>query len=70
MPGSSSSHHLHTLPGLLITIREMAKHGRDYALQTIKNAKALGQALLDEGVDVEAREFGFTESHQLAINVK
>ncbi|HBJ47942.1 MAG TPA: glycine hydroxymethyltransferase, partial [Deltaproteobacteria bacterium] len=35
----------------------------------ITNAKALGQALTDEGVNVEAKEFGFTESHQLAINV-
>ena len=69
MPGSSSSHHIHTLPGLLIAIREMAAHGKKYACQTIANAKALGQALTDEGVNVEAREFEFTESHQLAINV-
>jgi len=69
MPGSSSSHHLHTLPGMLIAIREMALHGKNYASQTISNAKALGQALVDEGVNVEAQEFGFTKSHQLAINV-
>ncbi len=69
MPGSSSSHHLHTLPGLLVAIREMKLHGEKYASQTIANAKAFGQALTDEGVNVEAREFGFTESHQLALNV-
>ena len=69
MPGSSSSHQLHTLPGMLIAIREMAQFGREYAAQTVANAKALGQALTDEGVSVEAKEFGFTESHQLAINV-
>ena len=69
MPGSSSSHHLHTLPGLLITIREMAEYGKKYAAQTVKNAKAFGRALSDEGVHVEAREFGFTASHQLALNV-
>ena len=40
MPGSSSSHHLHTLPGMLIAIREMAEFGREYAAQTITNAKA------------------------------
>ena len=70
MPGSSSSHHLHTLPGLLVAIREMAVHGKKYATQTIANAKALGTALNDQGVNVEAKEFGFTESHQLALNVK
>ncbi|MGA1599032.1 MAG: serine hydroxymethyltransferase [bacterium] len=69
MPGSSSSHHLHTLPGLLVTIREMQAHGRAYAEQTVRNAKALGQALHDSGVVVEAAEFGFTESHQIALNV-
>ena len=69
MPGSSSSHHLHALPGLLIAIREMTKFGWDYAVQTIANAKAFGQALTDEGMNVAAKEFGFTESHQLAINV-
>jgi glycine hydroxymethyltransferase len=69
MPGSSSSHHLHTLPGLLITIREIAENGKKYAVQTIANAKAFGQALTDEGVKVEARDFGFTASHQLALNV-
>ena len=69
MPGSSSSHHLHTLPGMLIAIREMAEFGREYAAQTITNAKALGQSLIDEGANVEAKEFGFTESHQFAINV-
>ena len=69
MPGSSSSHHLHTLPGLLIAIREMSLYGEKYAAQTISNAKAFGKALTDEGVNVEAREFGYTESHQLAINV-
>ncbi len=70
MPGSSSSHHLHTLPGLLVAIREMAKYGKKYATQTIANAKALGKALFAEGINVEAQEFGFTESHQLALNVK
>ena len=69
LPGSSSNHHLHTLPGLLATIREMKQFGKAYAAQTVKNAKALGQALCDEGIAVEAREFGFTESHQIAINV-
>ena len=47
----------------------MTKFGWDYAVQTIANVKALGQALTDEGMNVVAKEFGFTESHQLAINL-
>jgi len=69
MPGSSSSYHFYALPRLLIAIHEMIKFGLDYAVQTIDNAKAWGQALTDEGMNVAAKEFGFTESHKLAINV-
>jgi glycine hydroxymethyltransferase len=68
-PGSSSNHHLHTLPALLVAIREMRQHATTYATQIVQNAKALGQALEDEGIQVEARDFGYTESHQIAVNV-
>ena len=68
-PGSSSNHHLHTLPALLVAIREMQQHGGAYAAQIVRNAKALGQAVTDAGVPVEGRDFGFTESHQIAVNV-
>jgi glycine hydroxymethyltransferase len=54
---------------MLIAIREMAEYGHQYASQTVANAKVFGQALTDEGVNVEAEEFGFTESHQLALDV-
>ncbi len=68
-PGSSSNHHLHSLPALLVAIREMQAHARDYAAQIVANAQALGAALDAEGVAVEAKEFGFTKSHQIAVNV-
>lgn len=68
-PGSSSNHHLHSLPGLLVAIREMKLHGQAYAAQVVANAQALGRALDDAGIAIEAREFGFTRSHQIAVNV-
>jgi glycine hydroxymethyltransferase len=68
-PGSSSNHHLHSLPALLVAVREMKAHGRDYAAQTVANAQALGRALDGEGIAVEARDFGYTQSHQIAVNV-
>jgi glycine hydroxymethyltransferase len=68
-PGSSSNHHLHTLPALLIATREMKKYGRAYAEQIIKNAQALGRSLAELGTEVEAKEFGFTRSHMIAVNV-
>jgi glycine hydroxymethyltransferase len=35
----------------------------------VSNAQALGKALDSEGVGVEARDFGYTQSHQIAVNV-
>jgi glycine hydroxymethyltransferase len=68
-PGSSSNHHLHTLPALLVAIREMRQHAPAYASQIVRNAKTLGQALDAAGVRVEARDFGYTASHQIAVDV-
>ena len=68
-PGSSSNHHLHTLPALVVAIREMKAHGRDYVRQIVRNAQAFGRALSDLGIPVEAKELGFTRSHQIAVDV-
>src|SRR5262245_41659785 len=68
-PGSSSNHHLHSLPGLLVATREMKQHGRAYANQVVRNAQALGRALSAQGISVEAKALGFTKSHQIAVNV-
>lgn len=68
-PGSSSNHHLNTLPALLVAVREMQRYGRDYAAQIVHNAQALGRSLDELGTPVEAREFGYTRSHMIAVNV-
>jgi len=68
-PGSSSNHHLDTLPPLLITTFEMLAFGEEFAAQVIKNAKILGRCLDAKGFDVQAKEFDYTESHQLAVDV-
>jgi glycine hydroxymethyltransferase len=68
-PGSSSNHHLHTLPALLVAIREMKHYGQAYAAQIVHNAQALGSALDELGTPVEARESGYTLSHMIAVNV-
>ena len=68
-PGIVSNHHLHHLAGLGIATAEMMEFGEDYAKQTIKNSKALAQALNEEGFNVMCEELGFTQSHQVAMNV-
>ena len=69
-PGSSSNHHLDTLAQMAICTYEMLEFGEQYAEDTIKNAKALAAALDKHGFDVQGKEFGYTESHQVAVNVK
>jgi len=68
-PGTSSNHHLHTLPALLVAIREMKIHGQAYAKQICSNILALAKSLELNGIKVEAKEFGYTRSHQIAVDV-
>lgn len=69
-PGSSSNHHLDTLAQMGICTYEIMEFGEQYAEDTIKNAKALASAMDRLGFDVQAKEFGYTESHQIAVNMK
>jgi glycine hydroxymethyltransferase len=68
-PGSSSNHHLHSLPALIVATREMKMYAPQYASQIIRNAQALGKHLDELGTPVEARDFGYTRSHTIAVNV-
>ncbi|NIQ38701.1 MAG: aminotransferase class I/II-fold pyridoxal phosphate-dependent enzyme [Proteobacteria bacterium] len=69
-PGSSSNHHLDTLAQMAVCAYEMIEFGRKYTEDIIQNAKALAEALDRQGFNVEAKEFGYTESHQVAVNME
>jgi len=68
-PGSSSNHHLETLVALAVSTYEMLEFGADYARQVVANAKQLARGLYDAGFKVQGEQFGFTESHQVAIDM-
>lgn len=68
-PGVTSSHHLHAMAALAITLAEMDVYGKDYAAQACKNSRALGQALYELGVPVLCPDLGFTRSHAIAVDV-
>ncbi len=68
-PGSSSNHHLFSLPALLVSALEVETFGEDYARATVENARALAGALHKEGLDVAAPDLGYTRSHQVAVDV-
>ncbi len=69
-PGVLSNHHLHRIPALYLTLLEMKKFGKSYARQIIKNAKTLAKELYNFGFDVLGKEKGFTQSHQVIVNVR
>lgn len=68
-PGSSSNHHLETLVALSIAAYEMMEFGVEYARQVVANAKCFAEKLFERGFKVQAEKFGFTQSHQVAIDV-
>lgn len=68
-PGTSSNHHLHNVAGKAVALAEMMEFGAAYAKQVIGNAKALAQSLYENGIDVLGEKNGFTESHQVAVNI-
>ncbi|MEM4700138.1 MAG: serine hydroxymethyltransferase [Candidatus Nezhaarchaeales archaeon] len=68
-PGLVSNHHLARLASLAVTLAEMAVYGREYALQVVRNSKSLAKALRDHGFNVLGSHRGFTESHQVVLDV-
>jgi len=68
-PGSSSNHHLETLVALTCASYEVLEFGAEYARQVIANAKYFARKLHGHGFRVQAEEFGFTETHQVAIDM-
>lgn len=69
-PGVVSNHHLHAVAGVAVMLAEMLEFGKEYMAQIVKNAKALGKALFDRGLDVLCPDQGFTASHTIAIHLK
>ncbi len=69
-PGSSSNHHLDTLAQMAICAYEFMEFGEQYDEDTINNAKALAAELDRHGFDVQGKAFGYTETHQVAVNVR
>jgi glycine hydroxymethyltransferase len=68
-PALHSNHHLHHVAAKAVAMAEMLAFGKAYSEQIIKNAQALGQALVEEGFKVLAEHKGFTKSHVLLIEV-
>ena len=61
--------HVHRIACLGIVMEEMLLHGKEYAEQIVRNAKHLAKCLDDLGVPVKYAERGYTESHQILLDL-
>lgn len=68
-PALFSNHHLHNVAGLAVALTEMLEFGKEYHKHVIENAKAFAQALHDYGLKVLCEHLGFTESHQVVVDI-
>lgn len=68
-PGITSSYHLHHVAAKAIAYAEHLEFGEAYAKQIIKNAKHFAQSLYDKGFKVFGEKLGFTESHQILVEI-
>jgi glycine hydroxymethyltransferase len=70
VPSLFDNYHQNRVAAMTIAAAEMIEYGEEYADQVIKNAKALGQALNEQGFTVVGSHKGFTETHQILLDVR
>lgn len=65
----TSHHHMADVIALAIVLLEYKeKKGSEYAEQIIKNAKAFGEALHNYNLNVQAKDLGYTNCHQIWLD--
>lgn len=68
-PGFVGTYQLNRVAALGLTALEFLEYGNAYMSQVIKNAQALAQALDAYGLIVWAKSKGFTQSHQVLLDM-
>ena len=68
-PAVMDNAHWNRIAALAQAFLEMKKFGRQYASQVIRNSRALAEALDERGIPVRCREYGYTASHQVLLDM-
>ena len=68
-PGLVDNAHWNRIAALTWALDEVRRRGTKYAPQVIANAKALAKALHEGGLPVKCADYGFTESHQVFLDI-
>lgn len=69
-PALAATHQVNRVAALAASAAEFLEFGEEYMAQIVKNSKALGQAFHDRGLTVLGAHKGFTETHQVILDVK
>jgi glycine hydroxymethyltransferase len=69
-PILTGSHQLNRVAALAVAAAEMREFGASYMSQVVANARALAAALHDRGFTVVAAHRGFTQTHQILVDVR
>ena len=68
-PAIVDNAHWNRIAALYVALHEIKKFGKRYAEQVVSNGKALAKALDEHGVRLIGKDRGFTESHQVIVDV-
>lgn len=67
-PGLQGGPHLHTIAGIAIALEKtLTKEFKNYAIQTVKNAKLLADLLSESGLDIVS---GGTDKHLVLVDLR
>lgn len=68
-PTLTGSHQINRVFALAIALLENREFGKIFLNKVVENAKYLANELYDMGLDVLGKDRGFTQTHQVLINV-
>jgi len=69
-PVLTGSHQLNRVAALAVAAAEMRTYGPEYMSYVVANARALAKALHERGMPVAAAHLGFTQTHQVLVDVR
>lgn len=68
-PAIVDNAHWNRIAALAAALLEAKKFGRQYASQVVRNSRALAESLDEAGVPVRCRDYGYTASHQVLLDM-
>lgn len=69
-PVLAATHQVNRVAALAVSAAEMITYGKTYMAQIVRNAQALGAALMRRGIPVLGAHKGYTTTHQVIADVR